>query len=229
MSPHSSRAGFSLIEALIVIAVIATLSAMVLPNFLSSRATANESAVVSTLKTISTAQSSFKTRLVVDRDLDGDGEYGYLAELSGAIAPRGLAVPIEPIILGPSFRVIQNRSANKAGYMFRLALPQADGSAAPEAEMGGEDPAAPSHSESSEAVWVCYAWPRVAGSTGSRVFVINQAGDVLQTNNDGDAQAYSGDDNPPPADAAFTIPTRITSRLAVNSEGNDGGFWKALR
>lgn len=226
---HTDRAGFSLIELLIVIAVIATISAMIIPNFLSSQASANEAAVVSTLKTISTAQVTFKTRVVVDRDLDGEGEYGYLAELSGATPPRGLAQPIKPIILSHTFQSIANRNANTSGYLFQMSLPQQDGSAATEAETGGEDPATPSHSETAEAVWVCYAWPKVKGSTGSRVFVVNQAGDVLQSNNDSETQRYSGDVNGPLPDAAFTEPARITSHLAVNTNGNDGGIWKALR
>ncbi len=225
----SSRDGFSLIEALIVIAVIATLSAMVIPNFLSTQATANEGAVISTLKTITTAQSNFKSRVVVDRDFDGDGEYGYFAELAGALAPRGRAEPIEPIILSQSFQLIENGAANRSGYLFKMSLPADDGSAAMEALEGGEDPANPSDSETSEAVWVCYAWPKVLGSTGTRTFVVNQAGDVLQTNNDGELQRYGGDDNPPPAAAAFTIPDRITSNIAVNRAGNDGGVWKPTR
>jgi len=228
MRTHSTR-GFSLIELLIVIAVIATLSAMILPNFLSSRAAANETAVISTLKTISTAQANFKERVIVDRDLDGEGEFGYLAELAGSLPPRGRAEPIEPIILSRSFGLVENRSADRTGYLFQLSLPQRDGAPAPEAPAGGEDPAIPSDAESAEAVWVCYAWPKVIGSTGSRAFVINQAGDVLQTSNDAETQRYSGDDNVPPPDAAFTREDRITSRLAVNANGTDGGFWKAIR
>ncbi len=223
----TSRGGFTLIEGLIVVTVVATLSAMILPNLLSSRSSANETAVLSTLKTISTAQNTFKTRVLVDRDFDGEGEFGYLAELSGAVTPRGGVDPIKPIILSQSFQIIENRNANKSGYLFQLSLPQDDGSAAPEALLGGEDPTTPSDSESSEAVWVCYAWPKVRGSTGTRTFVINQAGDILQSSND--VTEYDGDDNPPNPDAAFTVPDRITSRIAVNTNGNDGAFWKAIR
>jgi prepilin-type N-terminal cleavage/methylation domain-containing protein len=222
--------GFSLIEMLIVLAVIATLSAMILPNFLSAKASANESAVVATLRAISTAQHTFKTRAIVDRDFDGDGEYGYLGEMAGVVPPRGGAAdPIRPVILGASFRVIQEGSVNRTGYMFRVALPREDGAPAEEAPDGGEDPANPCSHDIAESAWVCYAWPKIFGATGARVFVVNEAGDILSSNNEGDQQRYSGLAHPPPSDAAYTVDGRITVPLAVNAVANDEGLWTSLR
>lgn len=227
---RGTHKGYTLVELLIVLSVVATLAAMILPNFLSTRSSANEAVVVSTLRTISTAQNAFKTRVLVDRDADGEGEFGYFGEMAGLVAPRGgVPQPISPIVLGESFRIVEEGGVSKSGYLYRMSLPRQDGAPANEAATGGEDPANPSDREASEAVWVCYAWPKVLGSTGVRTFVVNEAGDILFTSNEGANQAYSGFLHAPAADAAFTEPGRITVSLAVNDQGNDEGMWYSIR
>jgi len=51
--------GFSLIELLIVIAIILIISAIAIPTLLRSKITANESSAVSTVRTISTAETTY--------------------------------------------------------------------------------------------------------------------------------------------------------------------------
>jgi type IV pilus assembly protein PilA len=51
--------GFSLIELLIVVAIILIIAAIAVPSFLSSRMAANESAAASALRTLNTAQISY--------------------------------------------------------------------------------------------------------------------------------------------------------------------------
>jgi type IV pilus assembly protein PilA len=53
--------GFSLIELLIVVAIILIIAAIAIPNLLRSRMAANESAAASTVRTINTAQVAFST------------------------------------------------------------------------------------------------------------------------------------------------------------------------
>ena len=53
------RRGFSLIEIMVVVALIMIISAIALPNFLRSRRNANEGAAVATMRTLSTACESF--------------------------------------------------------------------------------------------------------------------------------------------------------------------------
>lgn len=53
------QAGFSLIELLIVVAIILIIAAIAIPNLLRSRIAANESATVSALRTIKTAQITY--------------------------------------------------------------------------------------------------------------------------------------------------------------------------
>jgi prepilin-type N-terminal cleavage/methylation domain-containing protein len=57
-----SPKGFTLIELLIVIAVIAILAAIAIPNLLSSRKAANESSAIASLRTLVSAQETFRSR-----------------------------------------------------------------------------------------------------------------------------------------------------------------------
>ena len=55
-----NRKGFTLVEIMIVVAIIALLAAIAIPNLLRARHNANESAAVASLRTVSTACESFR-------------------------------------------------------------------------------------------------------------------------------------------------------------------------
>lgn len=88
--------GFTLIELLIVIAVIAILAAIAIPNLLSSRKAANESSAIASLRTIVSAQETFRSRQPTPT---------YATNLAG------LAGYIDPVLQG----------GTKSGYGFAIA------------------------------------------------------------------------------------------------------------
>jgi len=55
-----SRHGFTLVEIMIVVAIISLLAAIAIPNLLRARHNANEAAAIAALRTISTACESFR-------------------------------------------------------------------------------------------------------------------------------------------------------------------------
>ena len=55
------RHGFTLVEIMIVVAIISLLAAIAIPNLLRARHNANEAAAIAALRTISTACESFRS------------------------------------------------------------------------------------------------------------------------------------------------------------------------
>jgi len=58
---HQASAGFSLIELLIVVAIILIIAAIAIPNFIRSKIAANEAATVANMRNICTAEIAYTT------------------------------------------------------------------------------------------------------------------------------------------------------------------------
>ncbi len=76
---HAAAAGFSLIELLIVVAIVAILAAIAIPSFIASRRAGYENTAKQKLAAIGQQQTAFKTLL-------GKRRYGTIAELQAATA-----------------------------------------------------------------------------------------------------------------------------------------------
>jgi prepilin-type N-terminal cleavage/methylation domain-containing protein len=92
-NPKLFQAGFSLIELLIVVAIILVIAAIAIPNFLRSRMAADEAAAVQNIRTITTAS-------VIYSSTWGNGYPPALSSLggTGTTATCDFANLVDPII-----------------------------------------------------------------------------------------------------------------------------------
>ena len=212
--------GFTLIELMIVVAIIAIIASIAIPNLLSARLNANESACVATLKNISSSQAQAQASGVIDDNGNGAGEYGYFGELSGATFVRaggGISTTerITPPVLSAAFGNVQTSQVVRSGYIFAMYLPGPGGTFVAEAGTGGATAATISASLC-EVLWACYAWPSSYGNSGKRAFFVNMQGDVMACRNS--VQNYSGPTGGPIAGTAFYVNagTLMSGTVAAN-------------
>ena len=130
------KRGFTLVEIMIVVAIIALLAAIAIPNLLRARHNANEAAAIASLRTISTACESF-------RAAQTPSWYPASLAILGAAAPP----------------YIDNTLAGgvKQGYGYVYVLVNAN-------------------------QYTCTATPVTVGTTGTRIFFVDESGIIRITN-----------------------------------------------
>jgi type IV pilus assembly protein PilA len=100
--------GFSLIELLIVVAIILIIAAIAIPNLLRARIAANESSAVASIRTINTAEISYNSTFPT---------VGFASTLS-ALSGTSCAPPSST---GACLIDTQLSSGTKSGYSFALS------------------------------------------------------------------------------------------------------------
>ena len=154
-SPRSSR-GFSLIELLIVVAIILIIAAIAIPNLMRSRIAANEAAAVENVRTITTAtdvynttyQNGFPPDITV---LGNPGNVGNADCNDAILIQQGLSQPPNTV----------------SGYVF--------------AYTGGDGQAPQANGCANKGFWgyLVTATPVTVGVTGARSFCSNEPAEIF--------------------------------------------------
>jgi len=141
------QTGFSLIELLVVVAVILIVAAMAIPNLLRSRMAANEASAVASLRSINTSQAVYQTTF-------GPGYANALTELSDGGTPANCQPPTPPAATSSCLIDAALASGTKSGYAFTY-VPVTSGAAVTSYSVTGD--------------------PISAGGTGQRHFFTDQS------------------------------------------------------
>ncbi len=161
-----SKKGFSLIELLIVVAIILIIAAIAIPNLLRSRIAANEASAVASVRTLNTAEITYSTSYPVNWNGD-QGGFAQMANLGGTCTSTSFPSSSAACLVDNALVAATAATTPKSGYFFNITLP-------------------------SVGDYVIGASPSSKGTTGVRSFC-SQPDGVLRYLADGDATPVTTD------------------------------------
>lgn len=157
MKMKADPRGFSLVELLIVVAIILVIAAIAVPNFMRSRIAANQASAVGSLRTLSTAEFTYASTY-------GKGysaTLGYLGPPSlGAVSDATHAGIVDNTLSGTATDGSDAMTSTKSGYVFTYS---------PGLEINGQI-----------LFYTINADPIERGTTGTTSYFVDQSGVIRQ-------------------------------------------------
>ena len=105
--------GFSLIELLIVVAIILIIAAIAIPSFIRSKIAANETSAVASLRDINTSEAIYNNTY--------PGTYATLAQLGPGGATCGIPSSANACLIDNILASASSATTPKHGYYFTIA------------------------------------------------------------------------------------------------------------
>ncbi|MHC5040461.1 MAG: hypothetical protein ACYTHM_24380 [Planctomycetota bacterium] len=221
--PTGGRRGLAWTAVVLGVLEIAGLAVLGAGLLLYDPFPSRERAAIVQLRAIRKAQETFKSRILVDQDRNGVGEYGLLPELA-----RGRPLPAAEegtpgetgggLISAVLGRTEPLGYAEKYGYYFLIYLPKTSWGEVVKGQ-GGVRERRPHYAKAQETAWIAYAWPAVDGGTARGVLVADRTG-IYRADNS--KARFSGEVKIPKADSALTGP-RIGARVPKKGRPSTAG------
>jgi type IV pilus assembly protein PilA len=154
--PRQGETGFSLLELLVVVALLLIIAAFAAPRLLRARVSANEASAIASLRAVGVSQDLYAR-------FCGSGGYADSLVVLGATPPGGSGPFLSPDLTSSA-------SPQKAGYTFVLA-----------AGAGASDGVSDCHGNTTKTAFYAKAEPVTLGISGRRSFAIATNHTMWQT------------------------------------------------